>query len=303
MVVFTRGRTQARRDELRHGGGEPLRTVPLVVLTSQAQRERLRDRGRRHPGPRPRAHRGRDDLRQGPRADDHAAAQRARLCAGPHHRPLLHALGTRRSSATTARPPSRTTSPPRTARPATRGGGEAKLTDAGRKVYGGDGITPDFCVERRDAEQVRLLPGATPGLRGLLAQLFGGGDHGQRAEIAGTGKRSEVSSAKVRVVGARLPGGRPHLAEFKAFLDKQKLRYTPEDIAANREAISHQVTRSCCARSSARREARRRSMAWDPQVRKALELVPKSETLLKDPQKFIAERVAESRPVAVAPPQ
>ena len=26
-------------------------------------------------------------------------------------------------------------------------GGEAKLTDAGRKVYGGDGITPDYCVE------------------------------------------------------------------------------------------------------------------------------------------------------------
>ncbi len=27
------------------------------------------------------------------------------------------------------------------------GPGEAKLTDAGRKVYGGDGITPDYCVE------------------------------------------------------------------------------------------------------------------------------------------------------------
>ena len=38
-------------------------------------------------------------------------------------------------------------------------------------------------------------------------------------------------------------------------------------------------------------------------MKKALELVPKSELLLKDPQKFIAERVAESRPLAVAPPQ
>ena len=41
-------------------------------------------------------------------------------------------------------------------------------------------------------------------------------------------------------------------------------------------------------------EARRRSMAWDPQVKKALELVPKAELLLKDPQQFIADRVAET---------
>ena len=36
---------------------------------------------------------------------------------------------------------------------------------------------------------------------------------------------------------------------------------------------------------------------WD------LELVPKSELLLKDPQRFIAERVAESRPATAAPAQ
>ncbi len=30
-----------------------------------------------------------------------------------------------------------------------QGDGEPKLTDAGRKVYGGDGITPDYCVEPR----------------------------------------------------------------------------------------------------------------------------------------------------------
>ena len=42
-------------------------------------------------------------------------------------------------------------------------------------------------------------------------------------------------------------------------------------------------------------EARRRSLAWDPQVQKALGLVSKAELLLKDPQRFIAERTAELR--------
>jgi hypothetical protein len=40
-------------------------------------------------------------------------------------------------------------------------------------------------------------------------------------------------------------------------------------------------------------EARRRTMAWDPQVQKALELAPRAAQLLKDPQQFVAERAAE----------
>jgi carboxyl-terminal processing protease len=36
---------------------------------------------------------------------------------------------------------------PRDRKACDEGSGEAKLTDAGRKVYGGDGITPDYCVE------------------------------------------------------------------------------------------------------------------------------------------------------------
>ena len=36
-------------------------------------------------------------------------------------------------------------------------------------------------------------------------------------------------------------------------------------------------------------------MAWDPQMRKALELVPRAEQLLRDPQQFVAEYAAESR--------
>ena len=42
-------------------------------------------------------------------------------------------------------------------------------------------------------------------------------------------------------------------------------------------------------------EARRRSVAWDPQVKKALELAPRAEQLLRDPQQFVAERAAESK--------
>jgi hypothetical protein len=42
-------------------------------------------------------------------------------------------------------------------------------------------------------------------------------------------------------------------------------------------------------------EARKRTMAWDPQLQKALELAPRAAQLLKDPQQFVAEREAERK--------
>ncbi len=92
-MVFTRGRT--KRDESNYITETESPWVEHAARGPHLapQRERLGDRGRGHPGPRPRAHRGGDDLRQGPRPDHHAAAQRARLRACPDHGPLLHALG------------------------------------------------------------------------------------------------------------------------------------------------------------------------------------------------------------------
>ncbi|HEX6737607.1 MAG TPA: hypothetical protein VF310_05040, partial [Vicinamibacteria bacterium] len=50
-------------------------------------------------------------------------------------------------------------------------------------------------------------------------------------------------------------------------------------------------------------EARKRSLAWDPYVQKALGLVAKAELLVKDPQRFVTERDAEARMTGAARPQ
>jgi len=181
--------------------------------------------------------------------------------------------------------------------------GEAKLTDAGRKVYGGDGITPDFCVEQETPNKFMAYMIAKAAFGGFAHNFSAAETVGSSADIAGAGKRSEVSAAKVRVVGRDFQVDDKTMADFRAYLDKRKLRYTPEDLAANKEAISHQITEQVLLQVFGEGEARKRSLAWDPQVKKALELVPKSELLLKDPQRFIAERVAESRPATAAPAQ
>ena len=90
LVVFTRGRTERGRVQLRHGSGQSLRGSPARHAGVPPQRERLRDRRGRHPGPRPGPDRGRVHLWEGAGSDDLAASQRPRLRSRAHDGPLLH---------------------------------------------------------------------------------------------------------------------------------------------------------------------------------------------------------------------
>ncbi len=172
--------------------------------------------------------------------------------------------------------------------------GEAKLTDAGRKVYGGDGITPDYCVE---PETPSKFLSSLIGRQAFVSfsRMYAASETAGQAEIAGTGSRSEVASAKVKLIARDFKVDDAMLADFKAFLESRKLAYTQEDIDANRAAIERQITEELLRQVFGEGEARRRSMAWDPQIKKALALVPKADLLLKDPQRFMAEREAETR--------
>ena len=100
------------------------------------------------------------------------------------------------------------------------GSSDPKLTDAGRKVYGGDGITPDYCVEPETPVEVRLLPDRAAGVRRLRPGLRGRREGRRRSRAPA--RRSPTSSAKVKFVAKdfkvddamlrRLPG-LPRLAQ------------------------------------------------------------------------------------------
>ncbi len=181
---------------------------------------------------------------------------------------------------------------PRDRKACDEGRGEAKLTDAGRKVYGGDGITPDICVE----------PEATPKfLSNLIARQaiigfargFATAEATGGAEIKGSGTRSDVSALKLKIVTRDFQADERTLTDFRAYLDTRKIRHTPEDFATHRQVLLREITEETLRQVFGEAEARRRTLAWDPQVQKALALVPRAEQLLKDPQRFIAQRTAE----------
>lgn len=167
-----------------------------------------------------------------------------------------------------------------------QGAGEAKLTDAGRKVYGGDGITPDYCVE---PEQLSKFVSHLVG-RGAFVGFsrFFEASAGQ-AQIDGAGTRSDVVSAKVKVIGKDFKVDESVLADFRTYLSDQKIRYTEEEFTQNRDALARGLTDEIIHQVFGEGEARRRSIATDPQIKKALELAPKAELLLRDAPRFVAE--------------
>ncbi len=179
------------------------------------------------------------------------------------------------------------------------GSSDPKLTDAGRKVYGGDGITPDYCVEPATPSKfVSHLIGR---------QAFSGFARGYEAaggpeKIAGTGSRSLASSAKVKPVPRDFQVDDAMLADFRAYLDSRKLRYTEAELAEHREDVVRRIEEQVLMQVFGEGEARRRTTAWDPQVRKALELVPRAELLLRDPATYVAERERERRVADAAAP-
>jgi carboxyl-terminal processing protease len=186
---------------------------------------------------------------------------------------------------------------PRDRKPCDEGGGEAKLTDAGRRVFGGDGITPDYCVEPESPSKFMASLIGRQTFVGF-SRLFEATEAAGGAQIAGTGSRSHSVSAKVKLVGRDFKVDDRVLADFRAFLDSQKLKYTEEDFTAHREQISREILEEVLRQVFGEGEARRRTLAWDPQVKKALELVGKADLLLRDPQRYLAERDAETRSAA-----
>jgi carboxyl-terminal processing protease len=183
---------------------------------------------------------------------------------------------------------------PRDRQPCEQGSGEAKLTDAGRKVYGGDGITPDYCVETPQPSKFVAHLIARQAFLGF-SNRFGAAAVQGEVNVSGAGSRSDTQSAKVRVIDRAFTADERVHAEFRQFLEERKIRFTTEELQEARAEIEREIEEEVLRQVFGEGEARRRTLTWDPQVQKALAVMPKAELLLRDPQRFIAERERDAR--------
>jgi carboxyl-terminal processing protease len=190
---------------------------------------------------------------------------------------------------------------PRDRKPCGEGVGEAKLTDAGRKVYGGDGITPDYCVEPEAPNRfVSRLISRQAFLQ--FSRRFAAADVAGQGDVAGAGSRPEVVNEKVRVIRRDFDVDAATLAEFRDFLATREISFSEAEFAESRDEIRRRVLEEVLRQSFGEGEARRRSAAWDPQIQRALALVPKARLLREDPGRYVAEREAEGRVASVSLP-
>jgi len=161
---------------------------------------------------------------------------------------------------------------------------EVRLTDSGRQVTGGGGITPDIVVDAPKLTKFQqvllrydvLFPAET-GVGGFTRYFLG-------TKPAVT-KDFEVDDNVMRT--------------FREYLSKHNVRYTEPEIAENQEWIKRKIKQEVFMSVFNMQEGFKVLLEGDPQVQKAVEAVPQARALYQNAHKIMAQRIGGSNGSAV----
>jgi carboxyl-terminal processing protease len=154
---------------------------------------------------------------------------------------------------------------------------EVKLTDSGRQVFGQGGITPDDFVAapKQDEFQLSLYR------RGVFyATPQGVGDF-TRFYLSAKPEITKEFVVNDEVVN-----------EFRKYLDRQHIKYTEPQIQENLTWLKLQIKREVFTSAFGLNEGFKVALQDDPQLEKAIELIPQSRALYQNARKIVAERQA-----------
>lgn len=164
-------------------------------------------------------------------------------------------------------------------KPATQ---EAKLTDTGRTVYGGDGITPDVVVpdpKPDDLEQLLerrgvLYPASLPpqGI-GDFVRFY-------------LGENQNISPSFV--VNDSV------IAELRKYLDQQHIEVTDAQIQRNLPYLKWEIQREVFTGVFGLDAGYKIALENDPQLNKAIASIPAAEALYTNARKMLAQRTSSS---------
>ncbi len=145
---------------------------------------------------------------------------------------------------------------------------EVRLTDGGREVYGGGGITPDieFADPKMTAEQDILVQHNA---------FFNFSKYylGVHKSIP---KDFEVTDAV--------------LDEFKQFLAKEKIPFSDQNLTANLDFVKNRIRVQLVGSIFGENEADRISIANDPLVLKSLDSMPRAKELMANAKRYVASK-------------
>jgi len=146
---------------------------------------------------------------------------------------------------------------------------EVKLTDSGRTMYGGGGITPD----------VKLATPKSNHFQDTLLQHY----------VFFNFAKHYLSN---RHVTRNFEVDEPVMQEFRHFLDSEKVPYTEAELTENNDWVRSNIKGELFISEFGQQEGMKVRAEADPQVLKALDLLPKAKELADNARRVIAEHNA-----------
>jgi carboxyl-terminal processing protease len=154
---------------------------------------------------------------------------------------------------------------------------EVKLTDSGRQVTGGGGITPDV-----SAVQPKVDPFQEMIFRRDVFFGYAGGVGNFTTYFLGT---------KPEITKDFAPDD-DTVKIFLAYLNKEKIKYTDADIAQNLSWIKREIRKEAFISVFGLTEGYKVDLEEDAQLQKAVESLPQARALYENARKIIAQRTA-----------
>lgn len=144
---------------------------------------------------------------------------------------------------------------------------EVKLTDSGRTVYGGGGITPD----------VKLSNQKSSHFQDVLLQKYAFFNFAKHYLINHKVDKNFNVDENV-------------MQEFRRFLDDQKIPFTEAELGEANDWVRTNIKAELFISAFGQQEGLRVRAEGDPNVTKSLELLPKAKELADNARRIIAER-------------
>jgi carboxyl-terminal processing protease len=151
------------------------------------------------------------------------------------------------------------------------------LTDHGRQVYSGGGIAPDIEIEapRFNEFQAQLA-------RGFVLEKFV-----QRYLLDHPDAPTDWEP------------NAPAIREFRQFLAQNNPELDPADVDRNLDYLKREIKRHVYTAEFDLDVGERAYFALDPEVEKALDLLPVAQALLDNPESLIAQAFVQGAPTEV----
>jgi len=143
---------------------------------------------------------------------------------------------------------------------------EVKITDGGRTVYGGGGITPD----------VKVNPVKSNRFQDTLLQHYAFFNFAKRYVV----KNHVTPNFEV---------DEPIMQEFRHFLDEEKIPYTEADLVENNDWVRYSIKSEVFTDQFGQDKGLEVRAQNDPQILKALDLLPQAKQLAEHARQVIAE--------------